>query len=266
VVLYQDFKGDRRDFEFLEGPAWGDPFALVVTRSDDGGRTFSQGVEVDDDVVPARRFLVFLPEFPSLAAARDGSLYVAWADGRNDDEDVFMRRSGDGGRTWEKAVRVNDNDVGDGTSQYLPRVAAAPDGRVDVLYLDRRRDRARDVMTDAYLATSTDRATSFASTRVSSRSFDSRVGPLVDPSIGVDFGSRLGLISTGDGAVATWTDSRVGTEDTGRQDIAAAAVRFTPAPPTPARMRTVLALLVISLLGLAGWLVSRRSGRGEQDG
>ncbi|MBW3616063.1 MAG: glycoside hydrolase, partial [Actinobacteria bacterium] len=48
VVLYQDFKGDRRDFEFLEGPAWGEPFALVVTRSDDGGRTFSRGVEVDN--------------------------------------------------------------------------------------------------------------------------------------------------------------------------------------------------------------------------
>lgn len=97
VVLYQDFKGDRRDFENLDGPTWEEPFALVVTRSSDGGRTFSKGVEVDSGLIPTKRFVVFLPDFPSLAAGPGGSLYVAWADGRNQDEDVFVRRSGDGG-------------------------------------------------------------------------------------------------------------------------------------------------------------------------
>lgn len=258
VVLYQDFKGNRRDFEFLEGPPWEEPFALVVTRSTDGGRTFSRGVEAEAGVLPTRRFLVFLPEFPSLAADGDGNLYVAWADGRNGDEDVFLRRSADGGRTWGRAVRVNDNRLGDGTSQYLPRVAVAPKGRVDVLYLDRRRDVGRNVMTDAYLATSSDGGMSFENGRMSSSSFDSRVGPMVDPSIGVDFGSRLGLVSTRDGAVAAWTDTRVGTEDTGRQDIAAAAAEIAPAKPSVARVRAVLGLLVLSIVGLVGWLISRR--------
>ncbi|MDP9441835.1 MAG: glycoside hydrolase [Actinomycetota bacterium] len=261
VVLYQDFKGDRRDFEFLEGPPWGEPFALVVTRSTDGGKTFSPGVEADAGLVPTRRFLVFLPEFPSLAAGRDGNLYLAWADGRNGDEDVFLRRSQDGGRTWDRASRVNDNSPGDRTSQYLPRVAVAPDGRVDVLYLDRRRDPRQNVMTDAYLASSYDEGKNFDSVRVSSSSFDSRVGPLVDSSIGVDFGSRLGLISTRDGAVAAWPDTRLGSEDTGRQDIAAAAVEFAPAPPSAARVRTVLGLLALSLLGLLGWVASSRSSK-----
>lgn len=262
VILYQDFKDDRRDFEFLEGPPWGDPFALVVTRSTDGGKTFTPAVEVDAGLVPTKRFLVFLPEFPSLAAARDGSLYVAWADGRNGDEDVFIRRSDDGGRTWTKPERVNDNRINDGTSQYLPRVAVAPDGRIDVLYLDRRRDTAEDVMTDAYLATSSDRGETFGSARVSSSSFDSRVGPLVDPTIGVDFGSRLGLVSTKDGVIAAWTDSRLGTEDTGRQDIAAAAAEISPAPPSAARLRVVVGLLALSTLGLLGWVLSGRARPG----
>lgn len=259
VVLYQDFKGDRRDFEFLSGPAWDEPFALVVTRSNDGGKTFSAGVEVDDGLVPARRFLVFLPEFPSLAAARDGTLYVAWADGRNGDEDVFLRRSDDGGRTWDAAVRVNDNRLEDGTEQYLPRVAVAPNGRVDILYLDRRRDPRRNLMTDAYLSTSSDRGATFGSERVSSSSFDSRVGPLVDQAIGIDFGSRLGLVSTGDGAIAAWTDTRLGTEDSGRQDIAAAAADIAPAPPSPVRLRMVVGLLALSLLSLLAWALAGRS-------
>ncbi len=255
VVLYQDFKGDKRDFEFLEGPPWPDPFALVITRSGDGGKTFSRGLELESGLIPARRFLVFLPEFPSLAAGRDGSLYVAWADGRNGDEDVLLRRSDDGGRTWTGAVRVNDNRLRDGTSQYLPRVAISPDGRVDVLYLDRRGDRPNNVMTDAYLSISADGGKSFDSTRLSSRAFDSRVGPEIDPTLGVDFGSRLGLISTRDGVLAAWTDSRLGTQDTGRQDIAAASATITSAPPSPARMRAILGLLGVSLASLLGWAV-----------
>jgi len=99
-VLYEDFKSDRRDFENLEGPPWDEPFALVVTRSGDGGRSFSPGVELESGLVPTHRFLAFLPDYPSLAAGPGATLYVTWADGRNGNEDVFLRRSRDGGRAW----------------------------------------------------------------------------------------------------------------------------------------------------------------------
>jgi len=217
VVLYEDFKDDRRDFENLEGPPWERPFGLVVTRPVGKG-PFAVGVELEKGVLPTRRFLAFLPEFPSLAAGRGDTLYVAWSDGRNGDEDVFLRRSDDDGRTWTSAKRVNDNPEADGTSQYLPRVAVAPDGRVDVLYLDRRRDR-KNVMTDATLASSFDDGGSFRSTRLSSRSFDSRVGASASARLPVDFGSRLALSSTDGRSLAAWTDTRLGSADTGRQDV-----------------------------------------------
>ena len=251
VVLYQDFKDDRRDFQNLDGPPWEGEFALVLAASEDGGRTFDPGVELESGVVPTRRFIVFLPEFPSLAAGRGGRLYVAWTDGRHGDEDVLLRRSGDGGRTWDEAVRVNDNPVGDGTTQYLPKVAVAPGGRVDVLFFDRRRD-AVDVMTDVTLASSSDGGRTFANLRLSSHSFDSRVGPSTPPHVGVDFGSRLGLVS-GDGpSFAAWTDSRMGDLDTGRQDIVGAGYEI-PAPvdrgATAATMAVLLAVAVASFLG-----------------
>ena len=223
VVLYQDFKNDRRNFGGLQGPVPEDPYALVVTRSTDGGRTFGPGVEIESNFVPARRFLVFLPEYPSLAAGPNGSLYVAWADARNGNEDVFLRRSEDGGDTWSEATRVNDNAMADGTSQYLPRVAVARGGRVDVLFYDRRSDPA-DVQTEVFLASSEDGRETFANRRVSSQPFSSAVGPTFGPEYGTDFGTRLGLVSTEEGALASWTDTRLGDVNTGRQDVFAAAV------------------------------------------
>ena len=260
VVLYEDFKGDRRDFENLEGPAWSEPFALVITRSSDGGRTFSKGVEVESGLVPTKRFLVFLPDFPSLAAGPDGSMFVTWADGRNEDEDAFIRRSDDGGRTWAPPVRVNDNPKGDGTAQYLPMVAVAPGGRVDVVFLDRRRDR-NNVMTDATVASSHDQGRSFENVQLSEVSFDSRVGPSADLKFGVDFGSRLGLVSDDDRSLAAWTDTRLGSEDTGRQYVMATAFQI----PTPtgglASVPAIAGLLGLCLLVLAAaWRMGGRGG------
>ena len=259
VVLYEDFKGDRRDFEFLEGPPAEEPFALVLTVSTDGGRTFSAGRELEAGVVANRRFLVFLPEFPSLAAGLDGSLVVTWADGRSGDEDVLLRRSVDGGRTWTEAVRVNDNPVGDGTDQYLPRVAIAPSGRIDVLFLDRRRD-PRNVRADAFLASSEDDGRSFENVRISSESFDTRVGPFIDATFPVDFGSRLGLLSRDDGVLAAWTDSRFGNEGNGQQDIIAARVTSESAGALDWAGVVVLALLAVGAAVAAVGFARGRSG------
>ena len=258
VVLYEDFKSDRRDFQNLPGPAVSEPFALVVTRPV-GDRGFAQGVELERRVVPTHRFLVFVPEFPSLAAGPGDSLYVAWADGRNGDEDVFLRRSGDGGRSWSGAKRVNDNRRRDGTSQTLPQVGVAPDGRVDVLFLDRRRDR-RNVKADATLASSHDDGASFRNLRLSSRSFDSRVGSSAAPQFPVDFGSRLGLASADGRSLAAWTDTRLGSSDTGRQDVFAAAYDAPGSPSFLARWPVIAGLLVLALAFAAG----AATGRGDK--
>lgn len=255
VVLYEDFTTDRRDFLGLQGPVAEDPFALVVSRSDDGGQSFAPGVVLESELVPTRRFLVFLPEYPSLAIGADDQLYVSWADGRNADEDVFLRHSSDGGATWDDAVMVNDNPVGDGTDQYLPRVAVAPNGRVDVLFYDRRSDTA-DMLTDVFLASADGPGEAFTNRRVSSQSFSSAVGPTFGPDYGTDFGTRLGLKSTDDEAYAAWTDTRLGDMNTGRQDVFAATVTV----PSSGLLGAAVVVVVLLGLGVGGfWLVRRRS-------
>ena len=250
VVLYEDFRGDARDFANLDGPPWDQPFALVVTRSDDRGRSFAAGVVVDPDVVATERFLVFLPPFPSIAAGGGGRLYVSWSDGRNGDPDVLLRRSDDSGLHWSDPVRVNDNPRGDGTSQYLPRVAVAPNGRVDVVFLDRRRDR-RNNLVDATLASSADGGRTFGNLRLTRQSFDAAIGSPPGPGLGVDFGSRLGLVSGNGGSFAVWTDTRLGSDATGRQDIFGTAITGAGAPVS--RVAIASAATVIGL-AIVGWM------------
>lgn len=221
-VLYEDFGDDERDFGGLEGPVYDGLFSLILATSSDGGKTFGQGVVVEPAVVPTERFLVYLPKFPSIALDAD-RIYVAWADGRSGDgdSDVFLRRSDDGGRTFTSPRRVTDDDESR-QDQLLPRVGVSSDGRVDVLYLDRRAD-GNNILATATLATSFDGGDSFTTVVVSDSSFDSRVGPGSERGAG-DLGSRLALVSRPATVHAVWTDTRNGTLDTDKQDIYSAAV------------------------------------------
>lgn len=256
-ILYEDFKDDVRDFENLEGPPWPRPFALVLTQSHDAGRTFAPGREIDSDVIAAHRFLAYLPEFPSIAAGPNGSLDVAWSDARTGTENVYFRRSADGGKTWSAPVRVSTDPVGRRVSHYLPTVAVAPNGRVDILFLDRRNDPQHDVLTDAYLATSMDDGRTFRDLRVSSTSFDSRIGSSASADLPIDFGTRLGLASRDDEAYAVWTDSRFGDASTARQDVLGARVTF-PDTTNGGRVVAAVVLLVGAALCLGAALGLRR--------
>ncbi|HEX2048869.1 MAG TPA: sialidase family protein [Acidimicrobiales bacterium] len=259
VVMYQDLKANRRDFENQPGPPAELPFALVLTRSTDQGRTFSQGVEFESDILATRRFLPFLPEMPQLAAADDGKLYATWADGRNGDDDVFLRSSSDGGRTWTDAVKVNDNGA-DGTAQFLPNVEVGPGDRVSVLFLDGRHDPGAKEKLDAYLATSTDGGKTFDNMRLTTRSFDEAIGPTFGPDYGTDLGTKLGL-AAGDGRLfAAWVDTSAGSLATGRQDVNFAAVDV---PSGSSRAVVLTVVIVALLLGAAlAMALSRRNRNG----
>ncbi|HVF38394.1 MAG TPA: sialidase family protein [Gemmatimonadaceae bacterium] len=74
--------------------------ALRFVRSDDGGKTWSSPVTVTD----ASEF--GSNNFHALHTGRDGSMYVAWLDGRQGKSAAYMTRSDDGGKTWAPNVRI----------------------------------------------------------------------------------------------------------------------------------------------------------------
>jgi hypothetical protein len=234
----------------------------VLARSTDQGSTWQES-DVETALVPAERFVALLPPCPSLAVDQhSGNLYVAFQDARAGDADVYLWSSQDGGRHFGSARRVNDTPSGDGTSQYLPALSVAPDGRLDILYYDRRDD-STNLVNEVSLQSSFDNGVSFSShLRVSDRSFDSQVGFGSDRNL-PDLGSRLALISADARALAVWTDTRAGTQASGKQDLARAFVTFSTARR---RGNAVVGVggLVVAAAGLAlaatGLVRSRRRG------
>lgn len=229
-VLYLDLGNDRLDYEGAHrgrgGPPYGGRWKLVMARSQDRGRTWTHS-NVDERVVPTERIIPFVPPFPSLTVDGDsGRLYVAYEDARLGDADVWVWSLARDGERWQGPTRVNDTQQRDRTSQYRPKLDVAPDGRLDVLYYDRRADR-RDVMNEVSLQSSFDDGESFTNRLLlSNKPFSSRVGFGFERDL-PDIGSRLGLESTGRRALAVWTDTRAGTTETKKQDIAQAVVAFS---------------------------------------
>jgi BNR repeat-like domain len=99
--------------------------ALRFARSEDDGRTWSAPVSVTDDSLFGSH------NFHGLHGAPDGSLYVAWLDGRHGKSAPYVTRSTDGGRTWSPNQRV---DTGEACPCCRTAIAASKDGTVYVAW------------------------------------------------------------------------------------------------------------------------------------
>lgn len=127
------------------GPA---PGTIEFVKSTDGGVSFtSAAVAANITAIPWHlpdpfnnnpnfRSPASLPAFA--VSPTNGNLYAAWADYRNNDSDIYFARSTDGGDTWDPAVRLNDDPISNGIDQWQPQVSVAPNGRVAVMWFDRR--------------------------------------------------------------------------------------------------------------------------------
>lgn len=260
-VLYLDVRDDRLNYhgahEGHGGPTYPGPWELVLARSADGGRTWTE-TTVDDELAPIDRYLVFLPPLPSLAVHGE-RVYAAFHDARAGDADVWLWASGDNGVTWAPPVRVNDNEPGDGTSQHLPQLAVAPDGRLDLLYYDRRRD-TDDIVTEVSLQSSADGGRTFGVRRNLSDASFSWPGPW-NHWESPEQGSRLALISGEQEALAVWPDMRADTLGLGEQTLYFAAVRFEPAPRSAWVFPAPVGLLLLAAgVAVLGTTLARRRG------
>jgi hypothetical protein len=226
-VLYYDLKDDARDYQGLEGPTWEGTWSLVLASSTDGGATFGPGAMVDEAVVPTDRVMLIYTMPPAALAVDGDRLYASWSDARNGDWDVLLRRSSDGGRTWEGPRRLNDDRVGNLRHQYLPHLSVAPGGRLDAVFYDRRDD-PRNVMNDVFLTSSSDRGQTFTpNLRLNDESFSSKIGtryPLPAATGLVEYGSRIAVFAERSATLAAWTDTRNQDVDGFGQDIFATEV------------------------------------------
>ena len=99
-----------------------------------------------------------------------GSLYVAWADQRNgeNDTDIWISRSANRGDNWSAPVKVNQDTKG--KHQFLPWLTIdQTNGIIYLVYYDRRN--YDDNQTDVYLAWSVDGGNKFSEVKISESPF-----------------------------------------------------------------------------------------------
>lgn len=178
---------------------WAGPKGLVFVKSTDGGWTFGKE-KLLTDTPGAWDFNVKgifrCNGLPSLGVdlsdgKNRGTVHVNWADLRNGDPDIFIMSSADGGDTWTKPLRVNDDPKGNGKEQFFTWMAVDPaDGSVNIVFFDRRD--TEGTLTRLTLARSIDGGKTFVNHKINHEPFDCQKNAFFGDYIGIDaFGGRV---------------------------------------------------------------------------
>lgn len=158
--------------------------------------------------------LIRSQSFPSMAVDRSGGsqngyIYLCWAQKSlspaGNDADICFSYSANGGSTWSSTVRVNDDALNNGKSQFLPRISVdQSNGKISIVYYDNRDFYTNDSC-NTYLAVSTNGGNSFFNFRVSDNS--QRPSPLAGYADGY-YADYNGIASLNDAVFTFWTDNR----------------------------------------------------------
>ena len=139
-----------------------------------------------------------------------GNVYVAASVVRPglDAADVMIARSTNGGLTFEPPLRVND-DPDNTEFQWFGTMSVAPNGRIDVVWLDTREDPMNGVKSALFYSYSTDQGTSW--------SVNEQLSDVFDPHLGWPQQNKMGdyfhMVSGEEGAHLAWANTLNGEQD-----------------------------------------------------
>lgn len=142
--------------------------------------------------------------------AHNGNVYVLASVARNsisDPGDVMFAKSIDGGVTFSAPTRIN-TDIGTTATQWFGTMSVAPNGRIDVVWLDTR-DATNDINSVLYYSFSEDQGDSWSDNEAISIEFN--------PSLGYPQQQKMGdyfdMISDDDFAHLAWANTINGGQD-----------------------------------------------------
>ncbi len=173
---------------------WAGPLGLMFDKSTNGGVSFGADIFVSDMpggwdfAVPGIYRCNGMPVTvcDTSQTSTRGNIYLMWGDQRfgNDNSDVWVSKSTDGGITWGERKRVNNDNTT--RHQFFPWVSIdQTTGFLYFIFYDRRA--TTGVATDVYIARSTDGGETFDNYKVSQSSFT--------PNQGVFFGDYSNIAS-----------------------------------------------------------------------
>lgn len=222
------------------------PTRAYVARSTDSGQTWEQLPVVDEGIKTPAASTPTSPQNPSVPASQQnlwpdlavdqssGAVYALWADTRNGDFDLFLRRSTDGGTTWSEIQRLSQDEVGSKHHQYRGSISVAPNGRVDVVYYDvvetcpNSEDGIPCYDTDVFLRSSSDGGATFGDAlRLNARTFDYRnkrgtFTAFDERDVNSAIASRPEI------AFPVWTDTGLGDRSNTNRDIFGTRAQYSP--------------------------------------
>jgi len=208
------------------------PVTIQIVKSSNGGVTWSLPAPVASDLPSPGFFLLRNadPDFgvqpgrglgansmPAAAISPEGSLHVAWVDfpagsciamsvgdlrPACTNADVRLSVSRNGGASWTPPVKVSDET--NATDQFLPGIAAHPDGRLSLIWMDKRLD-PNNVNYDAFYTRTADASSFLPNVRISMQT--SVTGTLTF------LEDYNGLAATQDSVIPVWGDARFGNPD-----------------------------------------------------
>jgi Neuraminidase (sialidase) len=184
-------------------------------------------------------------DWPPAGAAdpKNNSVYMVFGQSGNQSgtpTNIFFKASTDGGKTWGSLLQLNDDKAT--VDHYYPGISVAPNGRIDVSWIDFRSSLSFDPTTtpktekfwDVYYTYSTDGGKTWAKNmRVSDRSMNKNEGYTVNDNYGLM--GPAGIAATDDVTYFSWSDSRRGTVQSPVEDyyfttaVHAAATSSKPA-------------------------------------
>jgi hypothetical protein len=150
------------------------------------------------------------PRIPSMAVDQSdgntsGNIYIVWNDDRNENADILLVRSEDGGNTWSQPLQVNDDAENSTADQFFPFVDVSPLGDVHVVFYDKRED-PDNYLIDVYYAHSTDGVEFDPNWKITSNASDPQYS--YHQSGSVFIGDYIGVDSNENYAYAVWADTR----------------------------------------------------------
>jgi hypothetical protein len=217
---------------------------IMVTLSEDGGRTFSEPVQAgvfrEIHFRPRNSFFRWWgAAFPQLTVGPDDEIYIALTakpgDKPTDDGDIYLLRSLDKGVTWEEPVRLNADDTD--RIQFFPAIDVGPDGTINAMWGDMRDD-PQEARYHIYYSESKDQGASwgFVDEQIDLNVPEVRVTDFGSNSLkgfpgGRFLGDYFALAASEDDVYLVWADTRLGEFGGPNQQIGFARKRAI-APPS----------------------------------
>lgn len=158
--------------------AWASKKGIMFTYSLDHGQTFALpekridtlygGWDIRVKGIFRSNGLPFLVCDNNPNSPHAGNLYIGFGDEKDNDKNIWLLRSEDGGKTWFPRIKVNTDTTK--RDQFMPAMTIDPiTGYLYVIFYDRRNTTGDS--TDVYLAVSRDGGKTFKDYQLNEKSF-----------------------------------------------------------------------------------------------